>query len=83
MAAPTDTCSLGINGFGRIGRLVLRAALRTPGVRCVAVNDPVLGPEQAAYLFAYDSVHGRFEGKGAMTRRRSRAAAADRARRRS
>ena len=72
MAAPADTCSLGINGFGRIGRLALRAALRTPGVRCVAVND-VLSPEQAAYLFAYDSVHGRFEGKGAMTRTRSRA----------
>ena len=82
MAAPADTCSLGINGFGRIGRLVLRAALRTPGVRCVAVNDPVLSPEQAAYLFAYDSVHGRFDGKGATHRTRSRDAAADRARRR-
>ena len=65
MAAPSEPCCIGINGFGRIGRLVLRAALRTPGVRCVAVNDPMLEEAHAAYLFAYDSVHGRFEGKGA------------------
>ena len=65
MAASQPSCVLGINGFGRIGRLVLRCALRTPGVQCVAVNDPVLDPQQAAYLFKHDSVHGRFEGKGA------------------
>ena len=67
MAASQPNCVLGINGFGRIGRLVLRCALRTPGVQCVAVNDPVLDPQQAAYLFSHDSVHGRFEGKGART----------------
>ena len=65
MAAPQESCYIGINGFGRIGRLVLRASLRTPGVQCVAVNDPMLEPAHAAYLFAHDSVHGRYEGKGA------------------
>ena len=82
MAAPPELCAIGINGFGRIGRLVLRAALRTPGVRCVAVNDPVLEPAHAAYLFAHDSVHGRFEGAGASSYSLARNAAAELARRR-
>ncbi|XP_073993201.1 glyceraldehyde-3-phosphate dehydrogenase-like isoform X2 [Rhodnius prolixus] len=53
---------LGINGFGRIGRLVLRAALEK-GVQVVSVNDPFLGPDYMAYLFKYDSTHGRFKGQ--------------------
>lgn len=51
---------VGINGFGRIGRLVLRASLATDEVVVVAVNDPFLKPEYMAYQLKYDSVHGRF-----------------------
>jgi glyceraldehyde 3-phosphate dehydrogenase len=49
---------LGVNGFGRIGRLVCRAALDNPEATVVAVNDPFLTLEYAAYQFKYDSVHG-------------------------
>ncbi|HRK03178.1 MAG TPA: type I glyceraldehyde-3-phosphate dehydrogenase [Oligoflexia bacterium] len=48
-----------INGFGRIGRRVLRAALKSSRIRVVAVND-LSSPETLAHLFHYDSVHGRF-----------------------
>ncbi|KAF5097229.1 hypothetical protein DV451_003927 [Geotrichum candidum] len=54
---------VGINGFGRIGRLVLRNALKNPNVEVVAVNDPFIGPEYAAYMFTYDSTHGRYKGE--------------------
>jgi glyceraldehyde 3-phosphate dehydrogenase len=54
---------VGINGFGRIGRIVLRNALKNPKVKVVAVNDPFIGPEYAAYMFAYDSTHGRYKGE--------------------
>jgi len=55
---------LGINGFGRIGRLVLRACFENPrGVEVVAVNDPFISPEYMVYQFKYDSVHGRFDGE--------------------
>lgn len=52
------TVSLGVNGFGRIGRLVTRAALEHPDADVVAVNDPFLTLEYAAYQLKYDSVHG-------------------------
>lgn len=52
---------IGINGFGRIGRLVLRAAV-DKGATVVAVNDPFIGVEYMVYLFKYDSTHGRFKG---------------------
>ena len=52
-----------INGFGRIGRLVLRIALARPGIEVVAVNDPFIGSDYAAYMFKYDSTHGRYEGE--------------------
>jgi glyceraldehyde 3-phosphate dehydrogenase len=54
----------GINGFGRIGRLVLRAALKNHGdkVRVRAINDPFLNPEYMAYQFKYDSTHGQYKG---------------------
>ncbi|KAK2191442.1 hypothetical protein NP493_53g14028 [Ridgeia piscesae] len=52
---------VGINGFGRIGRLVLRAALKA-GVSVVAVNDPFIDLQYMVYMFKYDSTHGRFEG---------------------
>lgn len=53
---------VGINGFGRIGRLVLRAALKRNDIEVVAVNDPFIPPDYMAYMFKYDSVHGRYEG---------------------
>lgn len=52
---------LGINGFGRIGRIVFRATLKKPGVDVVAIND-LLEVDHLAYLLEYDSVHGRFDG---------------------
>ncbi len=53
---------IGINGFGRIGRIALRSALKRDDVEVVAVND-LLDVEHLAYLFKYDSVHGRYEGE--------------------
>ncbi|MDM9632580.1 type I glyceraldehyde-3-phosphate dehydrogenase [Robiginitalea aurantiaca] len=52
---------LGINGFGRIGRLVLRASVERDNVDVVAIND-LLDVEHLAYMLKYDSVHGRFNG---------------------
>ncbi|HEY8391022.1 MAG TPA: type I glyceraldehyde-3-phosphate dehydrogenase [Clostridia bacterium] len=57
-----NVAKVGINGFGRIGRLVLRASLNNPDVQVVAVNDPFLDLEYAAYMFKYDTIHGRFNG---------------------
>ncbi|KAG2229342.1 glyceraldehyde-3-phosphate dehydrogenase 2 [Thamnidium elegans] len=53
---------VGINGFGRIGRIVLRASLANPEVQVVAINDPFIPLEYMVYMFKYDSVHGRFKG---------------------
>jgi len=53
---------VGINGFGRIGRLALRCLLQRNDMEIVAVND-LLDVDQLAYLFKYDSVHGKFSGK--------------------
>lgn len=53
---------VGINGFGRIGRLVLRASLKNKEIQVVAVNDPFIDLEYMVYMFKYDSTHGRFEG---------------------
>jgi glyceraldehyde 3-phosphate dehydrogenase len=52
---------LGINGFGRIGRIVFRATVKRSDVDVVAIND-LLDVEHLAYLLKYDSVHGRFDG---------------------
>jgi glyceraldehyde 3-phosphate dehydrogenase len=55
----SDPVTIGINGFGRIGRLVLRAALKCgSGVKIAAINDPFMTPEYMSYLFRFDSVHG-------------------------
>lgn len=54
--------SIGINGFGRIGRIVLRAAL-AKGVKVVAINDPFVPLDYMVYMFKYDSTHGRFKGE--------------------
>ncbi len=55
---------VGINGFGRIGRNVLRSAVQNFGddVEIVGIND-LLEPDYLAYMLQYDSVHGRFEGE--------------------
>jgi glyceraldehyde 3-phosphate dehydrogenase len=53
---------VGINGFGRIGRLVLRAAIEKDTVEVVACNDPFLDLQYMLYMFKYDSTHGRFKG---------------------
>jgi glyceraldehyde 3-phosphate dehydrogenase len=52
---------LGINGFGRIGRIALRVAVSRPNVEIVGIND-LLDVEHLAYLLKYDSVHGKFNG---------------------
>ncbi|MFT4268100.1 MAG: type I glyceraldehyde-3-phosphate dehydrogenase [Xenophilus sp.] len=57
------TIKLGINGFGRIGRNVLRAAVQNfPDIEIVGIND-LLEPDYLAYMLQYDSVHGRFKGE--------------------
>ncbi len=53
---------IGINGFGRIGRLVFRAAQERNDVEIVAVNDPFLDLDYVIYMLKYDTVHGRFNG---------------------
>ncbi len=53
---------LGINGFGRIGRIVFRESINRNNIEVVAIND-LLDVEHLAYLLKYDSVHGRFNGK--------------------
>src|ERR1039457_1083185 len=56
------TIRVGINGFGRIGRMVLRAAIKDfPEIEIVAIND-LLEHDYLAYLLKHDSVHGRFKG---------------------
>ena len=50
---------IGINGFGRIGRLIMRASLERDDIEVVGINDPFITPEYACYLFNYDTVHGR------------------------
>ncbi|MBT8210410.1 MAG: type I glyceraldehyde-3-phosphate dehydrogenase, partial [Eudoraea sp.] len=52
---------IGINGFGRIGRLVFRASFDRDNIEVVAIND-LLDVDHLAYLLKYDSVHGRFNG---------------------
>jgi len=55
--------NIGINGFGRIGRIVLRAALERGGVNVVAINDPFIPLDYMVYMFKYDSTHGQFKGE--------------------
>jgi glyceraldehyde 3-phosphate dehydrogenase len=53
---------IGINGFGRIGRMIVRAGANDPNLEFVAIND-LLPSENLAYMFGYDSTHGRFKGE--------------------
>ncbi|WP_353129347.1 type I glyceraldehyde-3-phosphate dehydrogenase [Parapedobacter pyrenivorans] len=52
---------IGINGFGRIGRLAFRAAVNRPGIEIVGIND-LVEPDYMAYMLKYDSTHGKFDG---------------------
>jgi len=55
--------NIGINGFGRIGRLAFRYAVGRDDVQVVAINDPFLSLDYMVYMLKYDSVHGRFKGE--------------------
>ncbi len=54
---------VGINGFGRIGRLVFRASVANPEVEVVGINDPFIDLEYMVYMLTYDTVHGKFKGE--------------------
>ncbi len=54
---------IGINGFGRIGRLVFRASLERNDIKVVSINDPFVDLDYMVYMLRYDSVHGRFKGE--------------------
>ena len=54
---------IGINGFGRIGRLVFRAAINNPNGEVTGINDPFIDLEYMKYMLRYDTVHGKFEGE--------------------
>ncbi|MDR3293093.1 MAG: type I glyceraldehyde-3-phosphate dehydrogenase [Clostridiales bacterium] len=58
-----NVVKVGINGFGRIGRLVFRAAMNNPNVQVVGINDPFVDLEYMKYMLKYDSIHGQFKGK--------------------
>ena len=53
---------VGINGFGRIGRLVFRAGIARDDIEFVGINDPFMTPDYMAYMLRYDTIHGRFQG---------------------
>lgn len=57
------TVKVGINGFGRIGRIVFRNAILDPNIEILAVNDPFIDLNYMVYMFKYDSTHGRYKGK--------------------
>jgi glyceraldehyde 3-phosphate dehydrogenase len=61
-----DTIKIGINGFGRIGRMVFRAALKNPKIEVVAIND-LVEPEYLAYMLKYDSTHGKLANEIAVS----------------
>jgi len=54
---------VGINGFGRIGRIVFRNAIEHDDINVVAINDPFIDPKYAVYMLKYDSTHGNFKGE--------------------
>ena len=54
---------VGINGFGRIGRLVFRAGMAREDIEFVGINDPGMTPDYMAYMLRYDTMHGQFEGE--------------------
>ena len=54
---------VGINGFGRIGRLVFRAACGRKDIQVVGINDPFIDLDYMVYMLRYDSIHGKFDGE--------------------
>ena len=54
---------VGINGFGRIGRLVFRAGIDRADIEFVGINDPGMSPDYMAYMLRYDTIHGKFQGE--------------------
>ncbi len=58
---------VGINGFGRIGRLVFRASVGRSDIEVVGINDPFIDPKYMEYMLKYDTVHGRFDGEVSYT----------------
>jgi len=58
---------VGINGFGRIGRLVFRAGLERSDIEFVGINDPFMTPDYMAYMLRYDTVHGQYKGEVSYT----------------
>ena len=50
---------VGINGFGRIGRLVFRAGISRSDIEFVGINDPFMTPDYMAYMLRYDTIHGQ------------------------
>ncbi|GAA5932400.1 hypothetical protein JCM1841_001375 [Sporobolomyces salmonicolor] len=61
-SAGQGSVNVGINGFGRIGRIVLRNAIEHGDAKVVAINDPFIDLEYMVYMFKYDSTHGRYKG---------------------
>ena len=59
----SNVVKIGINGFGRIGRLVFRAACKNPNVQVVGINDPFIDLEYMVYMLTYDTIHGKFKGE--------------------
>ena len=59
---PMSKIRVGINGFGRIGRLVFRAGLHNPNIEFTGINDPFMSPDYCAYMLRYDTIHGQFKG---------------------
>jgi len=55
--------NVGINGFGRIGRIVFRNSMNHADTDVVAVNDPFIDLDYMVYMLKYDSTHGRFDGE--------------------
>ncbi|KAL7267681.1 glycerol-3-phosphate dehydrogenase [Rhizina undulata] len=54
---------VGINGFGRIGRIIFRNSVELPDIEIVAINDPFIDTQYGAYMLKYDSAHGNFKGE--------------------
>lgn len=65
VAAEGEKIKVGINGFGRIGRLVMRACIQRDDIEVVAVNDPFITADYMAYMFKYDTVRRAILGSGA------------------
>lgn len=53
---------VGINGFGRIGRMVFRAGLDNENIEFLGINDPGMTPDYMAYMLRYDTMHGQYTG---------------------